>query len=172
LCRDVCAVSPYGVGDEFGVGGHVWLERVAEGLGQRLGGGCAGRVRGSDSEVLDSLCEVGLVVHLRDDDLRRSSAGGRGRCPGAAVVHDRGDPPEQRLLIDLADGQAVGFAVHEGQVGPTLEHDRAATERAGRLDHGAAELLRRTDTAESEVDGRFARFEERFQLARQWTGVR
>ena len=37
---------------------------------------------------------------------------------GSAVVDDGCDPLEQRLLVDLAEGQAVGFVVHQGQVGP------------------------------------------------------
>jgi hypothetical protein len=54
-----------------------------------------------------------LVVDLGDDDLGRAGARGSRRGARAAVVDDGRDALEQRLLVDLADGQAVGFVVHE-----------------------------------------------------------
>ena len=54
-----------------------------------------------------------LVVELWDDDLRCAGQSGGGCCARAAVVDDDCDPLEESLLVDLADGQAVGLIVHE-----------------------------------------------------------
>jgi hypothetical protein len=53
------------------------------------------------AEAIDSLCEIGLVVPVRHDDLGRSSAGGHGRCISTAVVDNGDDTREERLQIDL-----------------------------------------------------------------------
>ena len=73
----------------------------------------AGRVRGSDPEVVDSLCPVVLVVDLGHDHLGGAGLRGHGRGARATVVHDGSDPAEERLQIDLPDGHAVGFAVRQ-----------------------------------------------------------
>src|SRR5688500_13321631 len=74
-------------GDGSGTDSHLRLEGVAERLGQRVGGGRAGRVRGSDPEVVDSLSPVVLVVDLGHDDLGYSGLGGYGRGARATVVY-------------------------------------------------------------------------------------
>src|SRR5450755_3434550 len=61
---DLRAIGAHRGGDGAGTGRHVLLESVAERFGQRVGSGRAGHVRGSDPEVVDSLCPVVLVVHL------------------------------------------------------------------------------------------------------------
>jgi hypothetical protein len=109
-CGDHGAVGAYRVGDGFGAGRDVRLEGVAESRGQRVGGRYNVRVRAADPEVLDALGKVVLVVHLGDDHLGCAGPGGRGGGAGAAVVDGGGDPLEDRLLIDLSDGDAVGSA--------------------------------------------------------------
>jgi hypothetical protein len=69
-------------------------------------------MRASDSEVVDSLREVVLVMMLRNDDLGCSRLCGCRGGTGAAVVDDGSDPSEERLLVHLSDGQAVGFIVY------------------------------------------------------------
>ena len=102
-----------GCGDRSGMHSHIGLEGVLECARQRVDGRYDGRVCASDSEVVDSLCEVVLIVVLGDDDLGRSGSGGRGCGACATVVDDGGDSFEQRLLVDLSDGQAVRLIVHE-----------------------------------------------------------
>ena len=145
---------------------------MAERLGQRVGGRRAGRVRGSDPEVVNTLCPVVLVVDLGHDDLGCSGLRGYGRGPRATVMHCGGDPPEERLQVDLPDGQAAGFVVRQCHAGPPTGHDRTTPERAGRLDHRLAEVLWSARTAEAEVDRWLAGVEERLQLRRQWALVR
>ena len=128
--------------------------------------------RGSDTEVADALGPVVLVVVLRDDDLRCAGLRGCGRGSRSAVVDDGCDAFEQLLLVDLADGQAVGFVVHECQVGPPTGYNRTASERTGRLYHHLSEVYRRADAAEADVDGRFAGVEEFLQLGGEWTLIR
>src|SRR6202011_793166 len=79
-------------------------EGVAERFGQRAGSGRAGRVRGSDPEVADSLCPVVLVVHLRHDDLGCSGLRGSGGGARATVVYYSGDPPAERLQVYFSHG--------------------------------------------------------------------
>jgi len=110
---DQCAVAAHCRGDGAGTGSHSGFEGVIECARQRVGGRYDGRVCASDSEVVDSLCEVVLIVVLGDDDLGCTGSRGRGCGAGAAVVVDGGDSFEQRLLVDLSDGQAVGFMVHQ-----------------------------------------------------------
>ena len=45
-----------------------------------------------DTQLLDSVRPVELVVGLGNDDLGPACSSSSGRCAGAAVVHDRGDP--------------------------------------------------------------------------------
>ncbi len=129
LRGSLCAIGAHCASDELGTGCYVRLESVAEGRGQRVGGRYDRRVRRSDPEVVDSLCPVVLVVELGYDDLGCSGSRGCGCGARPAVVHDGGDPLEKRLLVDLSDGQAVGFVVQQCQVGPPAGHDRAAAER-------------------------------------------
>ena len=96
----------------------------------------------------------------------------RGCGARAAVVDDGGDPLEERLLVDLPDGQAVRSVIHERQIGPPAKHDRAASCRPGGPDEMLAEILWSADTAEAQVDRWIAGFEECFQLRGQRTLVR
>ena len=73
---DLRAVGAHGGGDGSGTDRHVRLEGAAERLGQRVGGGRAGRVRGSYPELVNSLCPVVLVIDLGHHDLRCSSLRG------------------------------------------------------------------------------------------------
>jgi hypothetical protein len=75
------------------------LEGAAERRGQRVGSGRAGRVRGSDSEIVDSLCPVMLVVHLRHDNLGRAGMRHSGGGARATVVYCSGHSPEERLHV-------------------------------------------------------------------------
>jgi hypothetical protein len=52
------------------------------------------------AELRNALGEVMLIVQLRDDDLRCACACCSRGCAGAAMVNDRGDSLEQRLLAD------------------------------------------------------------------------
>src|ERR1700736_5564583 len=106
-----CAVAAHGTRDDSSTGGHLRPEDVAERRGQRVTGRYDGRVGASDSELGDSLCPIELVVVLGDDDLGCSGSRGRGCRARTPVVHDAGDPLEERLLVDLSDGQAVGLFV-------------------------------------------------------------
>jgi hypothetical protein len=113
------AVGAHGCDYGAGAGSHVGLEGVIERARQRLRGRCDGWVRASDSELVHSSCEVVLVMVLRDDDLGCSGSRGCGRRARAAVVYDRRYPPEQRLLVDLADREAVGAIVDKRPLGPS-----------------------------------------------------
>jgi hypothetical protein len=57
----------------LGTGSHVRLEGELEGDRQRIGSRCARCVRDASAEIMNSLCPVVLVVHLRNDDLRGTS---------------------------------------------------------------------------------------------------
>ena len=50
---------------------------------------------------------IGLIHNLRDDHLRRARPCGRRRRARTAVMNDGGNPAEQRLLVDLANKEAV-----------------------------------------------------------------
>jgi hypothetical protein len=102
------------------------------------------------SRPSDHASDVPVVV-LRDDHLGYPRSGGRGG--GAAR--------EERLLVDLADGYAVGLVVQQGQLGLSPGDDCAAAERSGLLDHRLAQTFGRTDAAEAEVHGWLAGIEER-----------
>jgi len=172
LSGDLCAVAAHCSGNGLRTGSHIGSERVLESPRQRVSCWYARCVRGSDAEALDPLCPVVLIVDLRNDDLGCADQRGCGGGARTAVMDDGGDPLEEGLLIDLADGQAVGFAVHERQVGPTAGHDRRPPERAGCLDHHQADVLRRAHAAQTEVDGRLGGVEERLQLSDQnWYGA-
>ena len=90
----LCAIAAHCGGDGLGTGSHVGLEGVLESARQRIGGRCAGCVRGSDAEVVDTLGPVVLVVVLGNDDLRCAGSRGCGRGARAAVVDDGGNPFE------------------------------------------------------------------------------
>ena len=110
---DLRALGAHRGGDGAGAGRHVRLDGVAERFGQRVGSGRAGRVRGSNAEVVDSLCPVVLVIHLRHDDLGCSGLRGGSGGARAAMVYYSGDSPEERLQVYFPDGKAVGFIVRE-----------------------------------------------------------
>jgi hypothetical protein len=83
-----------------------------------------------------------------------------------------GDAREERLLVDLADGDAVGLIVQQGQLGLSPGDDCVAAERSGRLDHRLVQTFGRTDAAEAEVHGWLAGIEEGLHLGRhrRWSG--
>ncbi|GLY49615.1 hypothetical protein Lesp01_32710 [Lentzea sp. NBRC 102530] len=81
--------------------------------------------------------------------------------PRAAVVHDGGRAAEQRLLVDLADGEAVRCV--ELQVRPAPLQDNAFAERAGRRDGMPHRVLGGAHAAEAEVDRRCTAVQERFE---------
>ena len=85
---------------------------------------------------------VWLVRPLGYHHLRRSGSAGRRRGARAAVVHDGGHPAEQRLLVDLADGEAVVPVVDQGEAGPAAGDEYAAALRADRLDGHPGDVLR------------------------------
>src|SRR5207248_8301990 len=123
-------------------------------------------------EVVYSLRPVVLIVHLWDYHLGCSGQRGCSRSARAAVVDDGFDPFEEQLLVDLADGQAVGFVVQKCQVGPTAGHDRTPSKDPRCLNHHLAEVRRGAHAAEAEVDGPLAGLEKRLQLPREWALVR
>jgi hypothetical protein len=106
------------------------LERELESACQRIDRWRARCVCDTDPEVANASGPIVLVVHLGDDDLGRAGQGRGGRGARAAVMDDGGDACEEDVLIHLADGQAVGLVVHEGEVGPPARQNRAASHRA------------------------------------------
>jgi hypothetical protein len=77
----------------------------------------------ADTQLGHPAAPVRLVHELGHDCLGRAGhGGGRGRT-GAAVMHDRGDPGEQRLVVDLTDHEAVVPVVDRGQAGPAASED-------------------------------------------------
>ena len=64
-------------------------------------------MRNPDTESNQLTGPVWLVGHLRNDQLRGASLRRRQRRAGAAVMDYGSDIREQRLLIDLADHEAV-----------------------------------------------------------------
>src|SRR5262245_7077063 len=108
---------------------------------------------------------------LRDNNLRRAASRGGVRSPCTAVVDNRSHTFEQCLLVDLTDGDAVGFVVYGCQVCPTAEEDRSMPQRASRFDHHAVEIFGRADAAEAEVDRWIARVEECLQLGGEGTFI-
>jgi hypothetical protein len=109
-----------------------------QGRGERGRQGLVGRRRTvvchADAQLGHPRGPVRLVRDLRHHHLRRAGPGGRRRGARAAVVHDGGHPAEQRLLVDLADDEAVVPVVDRGQVGPAAGEDDAAALRADRFD--------------------------------------
>lgn len=107
---------------------HLGLERTLQSARQRVGRRYAAHMRDPNPDLLNPLCPIGLIVALGDDDLgdAGSCGGDRGAC--AAVVDDGGHSWEEGLLVYLAEGQAVGGVVEEGEVGPAAGDDRAAAE--------------------------------------------
>jgi hypothetical protein len=69
------------------------------------------------------------------------------------------------LLVDLADRQAVGRLVEEGELGPAAQNDGPAAEGAGALDHGLAESRGGAHAAEAEVPRRLPGGEEDSSVA-------
>lgn len=69
------------------------------------------------------------------------------------MVHHRCDAPEQRLLIDFADGETIVSVVGERKIGPAAQHNRSTLERARAADHGPAEVLWGAVGAETKIDG-------------------
>jgi hypothetical protein len=90
------------------------------------------------------------------------------------VVHDGGHPAEQRLLADLADGEAVVAVVDQVQIGPAAGEKCTAALRADRFDghmgdvHGGAQR----HAAEAHVHRWCAGVQKRHQLGREGSFVR
>ena len=89
----------------------------------------------ADAKITDALGPVVLVVVLGDDDLQCARSRGRSRGAGTAVMDNGRDSRKEGLLVDLADGQAVGPVVCGQHVRPSTRHHQAASEDAGGLDH-------------------------------------
>ena len=70
-------------------------------------------MRDADAQGVDSLRPVVLIVAIRDYELRRSGERGCGCSSRAAVVHDGSNPREERMHVDLADGEAVSFVLNK-----------------------------------------------------------
>ena len=111
--------------------GDLRCERARQRRGQRRRGRC-GRVGGTDAELADPAGAVVLVVMLRGDDLRCAGARGRRGRAGAAVMDDRGNPREQRLVVDVADREAIGAGVARRELRPAARHDRAPAGARGK----------------------------------------
>ena len=118
--------------------------------------------------------QYGWSAALGYHHLRRAGPGGRRRRARAAVVHDGGHPAEQRLLVDLADDEAVVPVVDQGQVGPAAGDEHAAALRADRLDGHPGDVLRGAHghAAEAHVHRWRAGVQERHQLGRERAFVR
>ncbi len=86
------------------MGGQGGLKRMPQSRRQRFNSGCAGRVRGSDPQMLDPPGPIKLVVMLGDDDLGCSGSRRGRRGARSAVMDDGGDLFKQCLLVDFADG--------------------------------------------------------------------
>jgi hypothetical protein len=63
---------------------------------------------------MDPLGPVVLVVHLRNDDMRSARRRGKSRGACTAVMDDCCDMLEERLKVDLVDGEAAGIVVCQG----------------------------------------------------------
>src|SRR5215468_10765888 len=120
---------------------------------------------GADAKLGNALGPVMLVIMVGNNDLRRAGSGGGGSGARSPMVDDGSNSFEQELQVDLTYRHAVGFVIDERQVGPASGDNRAASERAGRLDHDLAEICRRANAAEAKVDGWVAVLEERLQLS-------
>ncbi|WP_206628453.1 hypothetical protein, partial [Mesorhizobium sp. M1A.F.Ca.IN.020.06.1.1] len=68
----------------------------------------------------------------------------------AAVMHDRGDAAEQRLLVDIADGEPIVPVVGKAKLGPATRDHRAPALGADRLDGRTAGLLGHGNGAEAD----------------------
>ena len=128
----------------------------------------------ADAQVGHPGGPVELVRHLRHDHLGCAGPGGRRGRARAAVVHHGGHPAEQRLLVDLADGETVVLIVDQGEVGPAGPEQDAAALGPDRLDDGPGDLLRLAHghAAEAHVHRWRAGVQERLQLFRERAFVR
>lgn len=110
-----------------------------------------------------------LVDELGYHHLGCTGSGGCGRGARAAVVDDGGDPGEQGLVVDVADGEAVVRVVHQAQVRPAAGDEHAAALRAGRLDGGPGDVVGRAHrhAAEADVYRWGAGVQERLQVGGQ-----
>ena len=134
------------------MGGHCGLEGLLERARQRVSSWRGECMHNPDAKLLDAACPVGLVIMLRDDDLGCTRASG-GMCGACAAMMDNGGYAwKQRLVVDLANGDAIGFLVNQRQVSPAAQKNGTATKGASGFDHHAAEMFRRTDTAKAKVN--------------------
>src|SRR5690242_16872494 len=115
----------------------------------------------ADAQVSDPTGPVRLVRHLGYDHLRCARPGGRRRGASTAVVYDGGDPTEQGLLVDLADGEAVIAVVDRHEIGPAAGDECAAALRANRVEGNPGDVVGRAHAAEAHVHRRRAGVEER-----------
>ena len=148
-----------------GLGGQGHPERGR----QRLEGRRRTAVGHADAQLGDPARPVRLIHRLRHHHLRCAGRGGPRRGARAAVVHDRGHPAEQRVVVDPADDEAVVRLVDDGEVRPAAHDDRAAALRPHRLADHAGEIGRGVHghAAEAHVHRRWASVEERHQVVRQ-----
>lgn len=95
---------------------------------------------------------IGLVGDLGNHNLRHAGACCRRGCSGPAMVHDGGNPAEQRLLVDLADNKAVIPIVDWREAGPAPSEDHAAALHADRFDGDAGRVFRSLHDHAAEAD--------------------
>ena len=159
-------------GQNTRAGGDRRVQQLVQGGRQRVGAQPCEQRHRPDAKVTNAQAPVELVAEHRHRDLRRACPRGGGRRTGSAVVHDGGDPGEKRLLIDVADRDAVRPVVDQLKISPALRQDHAPACGPRRVDQCAAGTLDSGHASEPYIDGRFAVIEERLQLRRQRAGVR
>lgn len=94
------------------------------------------------SSAATRLRPIGLVRHLRHDQLRHARARGGGGCARAAVMHHRRHAWEQRLLVDVPGHETVGIAVDRCQPRPAAGQQHAPPHAARRRDRVACRVGR------------------------------
>ncbi|MYU14108.1 hypothetical protein GTZ78_26305 [Streptomyces sp. SID8361] len=103
----------------------------------------------------------------------RQGVEGRGRTVVCRADAQLGHPAEQRLMVDLPDGETVVPVVDRGQSCPATGEEHTAALRADRLDGHPGEVGRGVHGhgAEAHVHRRFTGVQERLQLIRERTLV-
>jgi hypothetical protein len=136
---------------------------------ERPGSGDRAIVRRTDAEFADTTGPIGLVGNLGHHHLRRAGACRCRSRSGTAMMHNGGDPGEERLLIDLADSEAVFPIVDPRRIRPALGEDHAPAVRADCLNGDAGRVFRGVHghAAEANINRGIACIEEGFQLGRE-----
>jgi hypothetical protein len=90
------------------------------------------------------------------------------------MMHNGGDPGEERLLIDLADSEAIFPIVDPRRIRPALGENQAPAVRADCLNGDAGRVFRGVHghAAEANINRGIACVEEGFQLGRERARVR